>query len=49
MSDIQQNVKQEVVEKIEAQVQETTNATQEQLDTVKEKLNSIVNKTEENN
>lgn len=49
VNDVQEAVKQEVVEKIEAQVQETTNATQEQLDSVKEKLKSIVNKSEENN
>lgn len=44
INDVKESVKEEVVKTIT----DTTNATEEQINTVKEKLQSIVNKTEEN-
>ena len=41
-------VEEEVFKKVEETISNTKNATEEQLDSVKEKLQSIVNKTEEN-
>jgi membrane protein required for colicin V production len=48
INDVKESVQEEVVKKVEEAISETTNATEEQINTVKEKLQSIVNKTEEN-
>lgn len=48
INDVKKSVQEEVVNKIEESISNTTDATEEQMETVKEKLKSIVNKTEEN-
>ena len=48
INDVKKSVQEEVVNKIEESISNTTDATEEQMETVKEKLQSIVNKTEEN-
>ncbi|KAB7885648.1 CvpA family protein [Poseidonibacter ostreae] len=48
INDVKKSVEEEVVKKVEETIVNTTNATEEQINTVKEKLQSIVNKTEEN-
>lgn len=48
VNDVTNAVKEEVVNKVEESIKETTNATEEQIQTVKEKLQSIVNKEENN-
>lgn len=48
INDVKKSVQEEVVNKIEDSISNTTDATEEQMETVKEKLKSIVNKTEEN-
>lgn len=47
VNDVKKSVEQEVINKVEKQLEDTKAATQEQIDTVKEKLNSIAN-TQEN-
>jgi membrane protein required for colicin V production len=48
VNDVKEVVEEEVVQTVEDKIQETTNATQGQIDTVKEKFKSIANKPEEN-
>jgi membrane protein required for colicin V production len=48
VNDVKEAVEEEVVQTVEDKIQETTNATQGQIDTVKEKFKSIANKPEEN-
>ena len=48
INEVKKSVQEEVVNKIEESISNTTDATEEQMETVKEKLQSIVNKTEEN-
>lgn len=48
INDVKKSVKEEVVKEVEDSVSNTKNITEEQINTVKEKLQSIVNKTEEN-
>lgn len=48
VNDVKQAVEEEVVQTVEDKIEETTNTTQEQIDTVKEKFKSIANKPEEN-
>lgn len=45
---VKKAVEEEVVKNVEEKFEETTNATQEQIDAVKEKLKNIANKPEEN-
>ena len=45
---VQEAVEKEVVQKVEDKIQDSTNATQEQMDSVKEKLKNIANKPAEN-
>ncbi|MGA1933792.1 CvpA family protein [Arcobacter sp. YIC-464] len=47
VNDVKKSVEQEVINKVEKQLEDTKAATKEQIDTVKEKLNSIAN-TQEN-
>lgn len=49
VEEVKQTVQEEVVKQVEEKAKEATNATQEQIDTVKEKLQSIANTQEENN
>lgn len=48
INEVKKSVQEEVVNKIEESISNTTDASEEQMKTVKEKLQSIVNKTEEN-
>ncbi|APW65114.1 colicin V synthesis protein [Poseidonibacter parvus] len=48
INDVKKSVEEEVVKKVEETISNTTTVTEEQINTVKEKLQSIVNKTEEN-
>jgi len=45
---VQEAVEKEVVQKVEDKIQDSTNATQEHMDSVKEKLKNIANKPAEN-
>lgn len=49
VNDVKQTVQEEVVKQVEEKAKEASGATQEQIDTVKEKLKSIANTQEENN
>jgi len=46
VNDVKESVQEEVVQKVEEQIKEATNASDEQIEKVKEKLQSIVNKEE---
>ena len=48
INDVKESVQKEVVNKIEESISNTTDATEEQMKRVKEKIQSIVNKPEEN-
>ncbi|MDD3009093.1 MAG: CvpA family protein [Arcobacter sp.] len=45
---VQEAIKDEVIQKVEEKIEDTTNTTSEQVDAVKEKLKNIANKPEEN-
>lgn len=49
VEEVKQTVQEEVVKQVEEKVKETTNATEEQINTVKEKLQSIANTQEKDN
>ncbi|QKJ22243.1 CvpA family protein [Poseidonibacter lekithochrous] len=48
VNDVKESIQEEVVKQVEESIQNTKKATQEQIDTVKEKLQSIANKEENN-
>ncbi len=48
INDVKKSVEEDIVKKVEETITNTTSATEEQMNTVKEKLQSIVNKSEEN-
>lgn len=48
VNDVKKAVEKEVIQNVENKIKNTTAATQEQIDSVKDKFKSIVNKTEEN-
>ena len=48
VNEVKQSVEKEVVKNVEEKISESTNVSQEQIDTVKQKLESIANKPKEN-